>query len=383
MDYYDDDPSDQDGETKDDFSDDIEKICDGNGSDDEKSFDDTNIKLEEYVSLSESDEDVQKEPIVKPQALIDIEELFEYNIISEQEYNNRVSELFINEDVLNTINNEEESKTEIDHVTNTNTEEEEVYRYEEIENKDGTFTTKTYTTNNEGQRILITRLIKREIVTKKVPKSVIQRRNILKFGRCIGSPSGPEEGVTTFGDLVVLEKSQTTNNTTTQSTTQKPVSSFTSVVKCRNCNESGHWTKDCPHRKESLDVIRSITTTLPPSIESSTNGSYVPPHLRRTQSNSSDHPQHYSQDHSQLQSLKVINLDFEASEQDLRILFEHFGKVKRATIVKDHRTRESKGMGYVDMLLFEDGEKAIEKLHGYLYGNQVLHVEWAKPRNKR
>jgi translation initiation factor 3 subunit G len=350
------------------------------------SFEDTSFPDGEHTDVEQnpiiddhqdSEEDEQQfTPIeIENPVLEELKELLEYSIISRKEYERQVQILLKNltEEPLKEEAKPVEEKEEPEEI--------ELSRYEEIENKDGTFTTKTYTTNAEGQRILITRIVKRTKVQRKVPKRVIERRKILKFGRCAGQPPGPEEGVTQIGDLVHLETPKASDKKEEKKTNVKTVA----AIKCRNCNEPGHWTKDCPHPRSALEKTKEIADALSEQSETQsesevedTKGSYVPPHLRKNAKSS-----HSNQPEEQvITSLRVINLDYEAEEHDLRTLFECVGRVKRATIARDRHTRESRGMGYVDMYSREDCEKAIERLDGHAYGQQVLHVEFVKPKKK-
>lgn len=305
----------------------------------------------------------------------ELKELLEYCIISQKEYDRQVKILLENLETKELQKEEEPSKKE-------EPEEIELSRYEEFQNKDGTFTTKTYTTNAEGQKILITRIVKRTKVQRKVPKRVIERRNLIKFGRCAGQPAGPEEGVTQMGDLVHLEAPKASD----QKEEKKPTFNTVSAIKCRNCNEFGHWTKDCPHPRDALELTRKISESISEQSESETEsqqdetkGSYVPPHLRKS-SRSTEHQ--YDDDDDEIKSLRVTNLDFDATDRDLKELFEHIGRVRKAHVAKDRNTKESRGMGYVDMYSKEDCEEAIKRLNGHPYGQLILRVELVKPKKR-
>ncbi len=352
--------------------------------------------LKQTISENQEEEDTKPIEINSP-VLKELQELLYYSFISKTEYDRQLKILLENlqkspkipvepVDIPPKISKPLSSSSS----SYSHKEDEiELSRYEEIENKDGTITTKTYTTNAEGQRILITRIIKRTKIIKMVPKRVIERRNILKFGRCAGTPKGPEEGVTQIGDLVYLES---LNNKEEEKT--KTINTV-AAIKCRNCNESGHWTKDCTHSKQAIDQIKALESELSeleyneklneePSEkvnekldEYKDTGSYVPPHLRK-KSTLQNH-----ENTEELTSLRITNLDNDATDYDLKTLFEYVARVKRATIARDRNTKESRGMGYVDMFTQEDCEAAIKRLNGYTYGNQVLHVEFVKQNKGR
>lgn len=329
-------------------------------------------------------------------------EIYEYNIINRTEFNRLLNEITTQHYQQHPPQHSQHSQHSQHACPESNTSsingnEVELYKCEEIDNGDGTFTTKTYTTNELGQTVLITRLIKRVKVKRMVPKRVIERRNILKFGKCAGQPPGPEDGVTMLGDLVTFEKPQTDNKESEQS------SKISSVIRCRNCDEHGHWTKDCKRPKTTLlidDQYDGVDEGLVQSSSQLSNfshsslesrgasptrksnerkdedktTSYVPPHLRSTGVGE-------SVDNTP-RSIRITNLDYDTTQDDLRQLFECFGKVKRATIVKDRKTGENIGIAYIDMYEQSSAELAITKLDGYGYGNMILKVEFSKQRNK-
>ena len=76
------------------------------------------------------------------------------------------------------------------------------------------------------------------------------------------------------------------------------------------------------------------------------------------------------------------NLPKEMNEPELQALFETFGKVMKASIIKDKFTNESRGFGFVTMLKVDEGNAAITALNGKEMAGQALAVNEAKPRPK-
>lgn len=77
----------------------------------------------------------------------------------------------------------------------------------------------------------------------------------------------------------------------------------------------------------------------------------------------------------------VGNLAWKAKRQDLKDLFEHFGPVEKAFIVRDKRTRRSKGYGFVKMENPEAAEIAIKALNNTMFLERELIVNEAQPRD--
>ena len=66
-----------------------------------------------------------------------------------------------------------------------------------------------------------------------------------------------------------------------------------------------------------------------------------------------------------LPTLRITSLSEDAEDDDLRALFEPFGRVARANVVRDRETRESKGFGFVSFESRKDAEKALSKMNGF------------------
>ena len=78
----------------------------------------------------------------------------------------------------------------------------------------------------------------------------------------------------------------------------------------------------------------------------------------------------------------VGNIPRQASEDDVRALFEPFGKIMSVNIIKDKFTQESKGFGFVEMSKKSEGEAAIEALNGKDLMGQALTVNEARPKSE-
>jgi RNA recognition motif-containing protein len=80
-------------------------------------------------------------------------------------------------------------------------------------------------------------------------------------------------------------------------------------------------------------------------------------------------------------NIYVGNLPRKAGEDDLRPVFEPFGKIMSVSVIKDKFTGESKGFGFVEMSKKSEGEAAIEALNGKDFMGQALTVNEARPKS--
>ena len=81
--------------------------------------------------------------------------------------------------------------------------------------------------------------------------------------------------------------------------------------------------------------------------------------------------------------LYIGNLSYDATENDLRDLFEQAGSVTGCNIMIDRNTGRSKGFAFVEMASKENADKAIETYNGKDYQGRPLTVNEARPRTER
>ena len=82
-------------------------------------------------------------------------------------------------------------------------------------------------------------------------------------------------------------------------------------------------------------------------------------------------------------NIYIGNLSPRTSEEELRGVFEEFGEVGSARIIKDNSTGKSKGFGFVEMPNQSQAQAAIAGLNGKELGGSSLTVNEARPRENR
>lgn len=70
-------------------------------------------------------------------------------------------------------------------------------------------------------------------------------------------------------------------------------------------------------------------------------------------------------------NIYVGNLSFQASEEELRQLFEQHGEVQSVKIIKDRDTNRPRGFAFIEME-DEAGNAAIEALNGIEVGGRAI-----------
>jgi len=79
-------------------------------------------------------------------------------------------------------------------------------------------------------------------------------------------------------------------------------------------------------------------------------------------------------------NIYVGNLDFSASEEQLRTLFAAYGAVKTVTAVTDRDTGQPRGFAFVEMTSSGEAGDAIRALNGAVHGGRALIVNEARPK---
>jgi cold-inducible RNA-binding protein len=83
-----------------------------------------------------------------------------------------------------------------------------------------------------------------------------------------------------------------------------------------------------------------------------------------------------------VKNIFVGNLDFNASEEGVRSLFERYGQVNSARIMTDRETGRSRGFAFVEMENEGEADQAISALNGYSLDGRALNVNEARPKTE-
>jgi cold-inducible RNA-binding protein len=84
-----------------------------------------------------------------------------------------------------------------------------------------------------------------------------------------------------------------------------------------------------------------------------------------------------------VKNIFVGNLNFNATEEAVRSLFERYGAVNSARIMTDRDTGRSRGFAFVEMENETEADQAINALNGYQMEGRTLNVNEARPKPER
>jgi len=81
-----------------------------------------------------------------------------------------------------------------------------------------------------------------------------------------------------------------------------------------------------------------------------------------------------------LKNIYVGNISYSATEENIKELFEQYGKVNSAKIVIDRYTQRSKGFGFVEMENENEADEAINAINGFELSGRNLKVNEAREK---
>lgn len=229
----------------------------------------------------------------------------------------------------------------------------------------------------DGTRVKITRTVQVQKRTTYVKKAVLERRQWKKFGDVAGAGRGLEEGVTTLGDEVRLER--TKDEKRKKETTKAPTKGSGLGIVCRLCKMVGdHFTLKCPYRDQLGGMPMDDGPPLERDDAPSGRSRFVVPAKRAGGSMAGESMR--SRDDTA--TIRVTNLPEDITEGELGDLFARYGRVERIYLAKDKVTGLSKGFAFINFSIRRDAEVAMEELQGHGVDHMILRLEWARPSNR-
>lgn len=143
-------------------------------------------------------------------------------------------------------------------------------------------------------------------------------------------------------------------------------------VACRIC-KGDHFTARCPFK----DTLQPLDEAGNAANEADTGaggmeddgaeagGRYIAPHMRKgAGARAGDSMGGGNKERDDLATLRVTNVSEMAEENDLRAMFERYGRVTRVFLAKDRETGRAKGFAFVSFQDRADAAKACEKMDG-------------------
>eukprot|EP01111_Echinosteliopsis_oligospora_P013294 TRINITY_DN473_c0_g1_i1.p1 TRINITY_DN473_c0_g1~~TRINITY_DN473_c0_g1_i1.p1 ORF type:complete len:272 (-),score=98.37 TRINITY_DN473_c0_g1_i1:96-911(-) len=230
-----------------------------------------------------------------------------------------------------------------------------------------------FTTNEKGQKVKVTKIMRVYTqVTRRNPK-VEARKKWKKFG----DPDA--QATTSYDNEITLTLSPSMYQEETKQKQVKTTGVVADNIVCKTCHKVGdHYTFKCPFKH----VAEKAQEQVEEAQQATGPARYVAPGKRGVglRGGESMDDRHGSRDRDEEDAtVRVTNLSEDTKEEDLRDLFKPFGPISRVFLAKDKKNDTSRGFGFINFKFRADAAKAIETLQGYGYDHLILHLEWAKP----
>ena len=250
-----------------------------------------------------------------------------------------------------------------------------------------------------GKKYRTTRKIKIVKAVESVSHVEALRKGWTKFGAEKGHGAGPQADTTSVGEVIKLNLTQ---GYSTYAAKQAEIAAEEQAskqassggnLKCRIC-KGDHYTARCPY-KETLKPLdggdADPATKVMEEIDagggsggggggSSTNGKYVPVHMRKNAGPGETMNGSRINGRDEFPTLRVTNLSEDAEEDDLKDLFGRHGRVARVFLARDKDTRRVKGFAFISFYDRRDAESAQKRMDGFGYQSLILRVEFSQPR---
>lgn len=243
-----------------------------------------------------------------------------------------------------------------------------------IDNNDGTKTVISYRYNDQKKKIKVTQKIKLIETTETVNPLVAKRMKWSRFGLEKDNKNiGPATTTTKILEPVTLILSTTWKADEEKEQQLAKKNTARSVMKCRFCGNSGHYSAKCPY-KDTFGVDGLPKSEVPAASDkpSGFGAKYVPSGLRAGANG--------LKPVNEVPALRFTNLNSNVDTQTLQQLVSKFGPYERVSVLRNRDTGEPMGVAFVNMLTKKDAEAVMEGLNGKGLFNMIISVEWAKPK---
>lgn len=223
----------------------------------------------------------------------------------------------------------------------------------------------------------ITKIRVKEIKTK-IPLRCIERQNLPRFG----DAKKGEENVTLHSkDFIKMEHPDDAMNEVEDDTARKTLQQFIQKqAESKFARENGfapQGSSDAPPREEeAASSSRDPSRYVAPGAKGGSSSAGAGPDRGGDRGGDRDGTDN---------TLRVSNLTKAVTEDDLRALFERFGRIHRISLPRVERIengvaiKEPRGFAYIAFIHREDAQEALDRLQGHGYDHLILKLEWAQP----
>jgi hypothetical protein len=145
-----------------------------------------------------------------------------------------------------------------------------------------------------------------------------------------------------------------------------------SLVNCRHCGDSSHWSIKCPLQKNRLDEIEKQNQEKYDSQKKQKQEEYE----KQKQEKFNER----KKDQSSLVGLKVSDLDESSSEGELKNYFHQFGNIINFFMIRNKKNHKFNGTVYVTYATQQENDDAMNNIKRRALNYIIPSVELAKQK---
>eukprot|EP01041_Mallomonas_annulata_P010641 gene10641-22208_t len=260
--------------------------------------------------------------------------------------------------------------------------------------------------NNKNQKVRTTSTIRVSEKKIRIPKRVLARRNLPKFGEANDGDANVtivsrefvsiehpddilgdnDDGKVLGGDLQSFVLKQQERAFERELDLEGGEDYDEAFAKYRQSQAKDEGDKEDDANKGASGGAGKY---VPPSARSGVAGASFASDVRTGRASGLDTAfKNSNSDRDHENTLRVSNLTKAVTEEDVKELFGRFGPIHRVSLPRSERIehgktiKEPRGFAYVAFQKHEDAGYAMERLQGYGYDHLILKIEWAKPTSK-
>lgn len=231
-----------------------------------------------------------------------------------------------------------------------------------------------YKFDEEGKKIKTTKTY--QIVKNEVTKGVLKRRQWRPFGKD-QSEDEKREATNMDEEIFMQFINQKDTETVEDDPWAKALEANKSLFKCRVCM-GAHATAQCPLGSKPDELATDMAGLNLGRLNQTATDKYVP-RAQLMEERGRPNVGLSMRLREDLNTIRVTNLPGEMTDNDIKDLFGHIGRISRIFLARDKYTGTSRGYAFVSFEKHEQALAAVMSFNGFGYANLILKVELAKP----
>mmetsp|Transcript_47664 Transcript_47664/g.79242 ORF Transcript_47664/g.79242 Transcript_47664/m.79242 type:complete len:314 (-) Transcript_47664:191-1132(-) len=241
-----------------------------------------------------------------------------------------------------------------------------------------------YKKNARGEKVKVTTKVKMVTEITRTNKQVFERKKWTKFGAPAAEDADESNVTIATNEDIRIESPEESEKAKPQVGASEAMAKFWEKQRRRQLErQMGLDTVDEADKPPAEDDEPGGGSSLAKIVASGGPGKYVPPSMRGgAGARANRGAASMDSGEREFPTLRVTNISEDTGEDDLKELFNPFGRVHRIYLAKNRETMQSRGFAFVSFYNKADAQRAMDELQGYGYDHLILKIEWAKPSTR-